>query len=130
VLPRRRFMSKCILIADDNAGVRLLIRTFLDLQTDYDVCGEAVDGVDAIEQSKRLKPDLVLLDLLMPRMNGAEAASVIKRAMPHVPIVLFSIYGDQIGKSLASAVGIDAVVSKPDGMAQLIQCVEDLLEAA
>jgi NarL family two-component system response regulator LiaR len=122
-------MSKCILIADDNPGVRLLIRTFLRIQTKYDVCGEAVDGVDAIEQSKKLKPDLVLLDLLMPRMNGAEAASVIKSAMPHVPIVLFSIFGDQVGKSLASAVGIDAVISKPDGMTQLIQCVEKLLAA-
>jgi two-component system, NarL family, response regulator LiaR len=127
--PSKVPMSKCILIADDNPGVRLLIRTFLRIQTKYDVCGEAVDGVDAIEQSKKLKPDLVLLDLLMPRMNGAEAASVIKSAMPHVPIVLFSIFGDQVGKSLTSAVGIDAVISKPDGMTQLIQCVEKLLAA-
>ena len=55
--PSKVSMSKCILIADDNPGVRLLIRTFLRIQTKYDVCGEAVDGVDAIEKARALKPD-------------------------------------------------------------------------
>jgi DNA-binding NarL/FixJ family response regulator len=87
-------MPKNILIADDNAGVRALIRTYLEMQTEFEVCGEATDGVDAIEKIKELKPDLILLDLVMPKMNGAEVASIIKRTMPTVPIILFSVHGE------------------------------------
>jgi two-component system, NarL family, response regulator LiaR len=123
-------MPKNILIADDNAGVRALIRTYLEMQTDFEVCGEATDGVDAIEKIKELKPDLILLDLVMPKMNGAEVASIIKRTMPTVPIILFSVHGEKIGKSLASAVGVDIVLSKPDGISNLVESVKSLLHVA
>jgi DNA-binding NarL/FixJ family response regulator len=123
-------MPKNILIADDNAGVRALIRTYLEMQTEFDVCGEATDGVDAIEKIKELKPDLILLDLVMPKMNGAEVASIIKRTMPTVPIILFSVHGEKIGKSLASAVGVDIVLSKPDGISNLVESVKSLLHVA
>ena len=68
-------MAKCILIADDNDIVRTIIRLFLETKG-FAICGEAVDGVDAIEKAKQLKPDLIVLDLAMPRMNGVGAASV------------------------------------------------------
>ncbi|MGB8540264.1 MAG: response regulator transcription factor [Candidatus Acidiferrales bacterium] len=123
-------MPKNILIADDNAGVRSLIRTYLEMQSDFEICGEAADGVDAIEKIKELKPDLILLDLAMPKMNGAEVASIIKRTMPGVPIILFSIYGEKIGKSLASAVGVDIVLSKPDGISNLIESAKNLLHVS
>jgi DNA-binding NarL/FixJ family response regulator len=123
-------MPKNILIADDNAGVRALIRTYLEMQTDFEVCGEATDGVDAIEKIKELNPDLILLDLVMPKMNGAEVASIIKRTMPLVPIILFSVHGEKIGKSLASAVGVDIVLSKPDGISNLVESVKSLLHVA
>jgi DNA-binding NarL/FixJ family response regulator len=123
-------MSKNILIADDNAGVRTLIRTYLEMQTEFEICGEASDGVDAIEKIKELKPDLILLDLAMPKMNGAEVASIIKGSMPHIPIILFSVYGEKIGKSLASAVGVDIVLSKPDGISNLVASVKNLLHVA
>jgi DNA-binding NarL/FixJ family response regulator len=123
-------MPKNILIADDNAGVRALIRTYLEMQTDFEVCGEATDGVDAIEKIKELNPDLILLDLVMPKMNGAEVASIIKRTMPNVPIILFSVHGEKIGKSLASAVGVDIVLSKPDGISNLVESVKSLLHVA
>jgi len=79
---------------------------------------------------KELNPDLVLLDLAMPRMNGAEVASIIKRSTPHLPIILFSVHGEKIGKALASAVGVDAVLSKPDGIANLVESVRNLLGPA
>src|ERR1700692_4378898 len=85
-------MSKCILIVDDNLPIRKSIRRFLESETDFEVCGEAVDGLDAIEKARELNPDLIILDLSMPRMNGAAAASVLKRTMPHVPIILFTMY--------------------------------------
>jgi DNA-binding NarL/FixJ family response regulator len=97
---------------------------------DLEVCGEAIDGVDAIKKARELKPDLVLLDLSMPRMNGAEAASVIKGMMPQVLIVLFTLYKETLGNAVISAVGIDAVVSKPDGWGRLIECVRCLLQDA
>jgi two-component system, chemotaxis family, chemotaxis protein CheY len=79
-------MPPNILVVDDNASIRYLIRSLLE-NTGYAVCGEAEDGADAIEKAKQLKPDLICLDLSMPRMNGAEAASVLKRLMPAVPII-------------------------------------------
>jgi|ERR1700728_446291 len=123
-------MPKNILIADDNAGVRTLIRNYLEMQTEFEICGEASDGVDAIEKIKELKPDLILLDLAMPKMNGAEVASIIKRTMPTIPIILFSAYGEKVGKSLASAVGVDIVLSKPDGISNLVESVKNLLHVS
>jgi two-component system chemotaxis response regulator CheB len=63
-------MAARVLIADDSATVRGVIRDFLKDVEEVEVCGEAVDGLDAIQQAKALKPDLVLLDLSMPQMNG------------------------------------------------------------
>jgi CheY-like chemotaxis protein len=118
-------MAKCILIADDNDIVRTIIRFFLETKG-FDV-GEAADGVDAIEKAKRLNPDLIVLDVAMPRMNGVEAASVLKGLMPDVPIVWFTMYKQLVGSSLTGAVGVDAVLSEPDGVGGLVECVQGLL---
>ncbi len=123
-------MPKSILIVDDSDTVRRVTRLFLESQIDLKVCGEAVDGVDAIEKAKELKPDLILLDSAMPRMNGVEAASVLKGLMPWVPIVMFTLYKESLGNSLTSKIGIDAVLSKPDGGWKLVECVRSLLQAA
>jgi DNA-binding NarL/FixJ family response regulator len=69
-------MLKRVLIVDDNLYVRYVIRTFLNDQDEIEICGEAVDGVEAIEKTRHLKPDLVLLDLSMPSLNGAEVALI------------------------------------------------------
>lgn len=95
-----------------------------------EVCSEAVDGVEAVEKAKKLKPDLILLDVAMPRMNGTKAASVIKGLMPQVPIVLFTMYKETLGNALFSVAGIDAVFSKPDGWWKLVECVRNLLQGA
>lgn len=123
-------MSKNILVVDDSDITRRITRLFLEMQVGFEVCGEAVDGVDAIEKAKELKPDLVLLDLAMPRMNGIEAASVIKGMMPQVPIVLFTMYKEVVGNALASAAGIDAVLFKGDGGWKLLKDVQTLLHSA
>jgi CheY-like chemotaxis protein len=124
-------MSKSILVVDDSDTVRKVTRLFLETQIDLEVCGEAVDGVDAIEKAKELKPDLIVLDLVMPRLNGIEAASAIKGMMPQVPIILFTFYGAAVGDNTPiSPAGIDAVLPKPDGGWKLLECVRDLLQAA
>ena len=83
-------MTKTVLIADDSASVRLSVSVRLLLQGRHKeiVVREAFDGMDAIEKAKRSKPDLILLDLAMPRVNGAEAATVLKNDLPDTPVIL------------------------------------------
>jgi DNA-binding NarL/FixJ family response regulator len=120
-------MHKRVLLADDSATVRGVIRTFLKDEKDIEVCGEAVDGLDAVQKAQSLKPDLILLDLAMPEMNGAEVASVLKRKMPGIRIILFTMYSENVGQSLTSAVGLDMVLSKPDGMMRMVESIKSLL---
>lgn len=82
--------------------------------------------MDAIEKAKSLKPDLILLDFAMPRLSGIEAASVLKKLMPKLRIVLFTMFDDVVAESLITAVGVDVVLSKPNGLHTLIQCIENL----
>jgi len=116
-------------VIDDGARVREIIRIFLE-KDGFEVCGEAADGVEAIEQAKKLKPDLIVLDLAMPRMNGAEAASILSTTMPNVPIVLLTLYRNVLGSALASAVGVKAIIDKTDGMDKLVECVHSLLDGS
>src|SRR5437667_11900723 len=85
-------VAKTVLIADDSASMRLSVRLLLEGRHTELVVREAIDGVDAIEKAKRLRPNLILLDIAMPRLNGVEAATVLKNAMSSTPIVLFTIY--------------------------------------
>lgn len=119
---------KKILIVDDNDSIRRVLRQQLDGKEGLSVCGEAVDGVDAIGKAKSLKPDLILLDLLMPRLNGAEAASVLKQQMPETPIILLTLHGESF-QNLAAAVGVDLVVAKSDGIRNLVEHVDQLLQS-
>lgn len=121
-------MSKRILVADDSDTVRRVIHTYL-AQQDFDVCGEAVDGEDAIEKAQELKPDLILLDVAMPRTNGIQAASVLKNMMPNVRIVLFTMYGEAVRNAFRSLNCVDAIVEKCEGIVKLVNCVHSLLHS-
>jgi DNA-binding NarL/FixJ family response regulator len=120
-------MPNGILIVDDNPSIRYLLRVLVETKTPFQVCGEAGHGMDAVEQAKRLHPDLVLLDLSMPVMNGAEAAVILKRIMPQMKIILFTMHADNVGKALAAAVGIDLTLSKTDGLLKLDEHLKVLL---
>jgi two-component system, NarL family, response regulator LiaR len=123
-------MSNGILIADDSAATRKVIRAYL-AQRNFEVCGEAIDGVDALEKATELEPALILLDLRMPRMNGVEVASVLRGRMPKVRIVLLTMYDEVlVYKSLMAVIGIDAIISKPNGFRSLAECVRGLLDSA
>lgn len=123
-------MSNGILIADDSATARKAIRAYLN-QRNLEVCGEAIDGVDALEKASELDPALILLDLRMPRMNGVEAAAALKGLLPNVRIVLLTLYDEILScKSLLPAIGIDAIVTKPEGFNRLAECVRKLLGSA
>src|ERR1700678_3529746 len=96
-------MPKSILIVDDNAHIRGLVKKFIEYKKGLQVWGEAIDGVDAIEKTRVLKPDLIILDLSMPRMNGLEAARVLKTNLTQVPIILFTNYAGEIRPSDSAA---------------------------
>ena len=125
--PAATAARKRILVIDDGDSVRDVIRIFLE-RDGFEVCGEAADGVEAIEQAKRLKPDLIVLDLAMPRMNGAEAASILSQTLPNIPIVLLTLYQNVLGNALASAVGVKAIIDKTDGLDKLVACVHALVD--
>lgn len=117
------------LIVDDNQEVRSVLRAFLENQ-DVVVCGEAANGLAAIASAERLNPDLILLDLAMPVMNGVEAASVLRSKLPRVCIVLFTMYTDAVSRALATTVGVDLVVAKSDGLTALTMSLEPWIARA
>ncbi len=115
------------LICDDNPNIRYLLRSYVESRTPFEVCGEAEHGVEAIEKAKQLQPDLILLDLSMPIMTGAEAAVILKRTLPQMKIILFSMHLDDVSKSLGTAIGVDLMLSKSDSIHKLADHLHALL---
>ena len=119
-------MSKHILIVDDSQSIRSVTRSYLESQPRFAVCGEAVDGLDALDKARDLHPDLIILDLEMPRLNGFQTARALRTRNVNTPIILFTIYADAVRPQDATAAGLDAVVSKSD-LSSLQQEIERLL---
>jgi DNA-binding NarL/FixJ family response regulator len=121
---------KCILIVDDSPLVRRCLRDLLEQQSDWTVCGEAENGQDGIDKARQLHPDLILLDLIMPVMNGVEAARELKQLMPATPLLMFTTYTDSHLTREALAVGVDAVAAKSDGAEALVSDIRQLFTAS
>jgi CheY-like chemotaxis protein len=98
-------VPKLILIVDDSEMVRTAVRHFLEDQSAFEVCGEAVDGLDALEKVQYLSPDLIILDLTMPRMNGFQTARQLRATMFGAPIILFTVSAGLIDPGQAQAAG-------------------------
>ena len=103
-----------ILVVDDHELVRRGICSVLSSEPTFTICGEAVDGRDAIDKGEQLRPDLIILDLSMPVMNGLQAARILKRSNPKVSIILLTLHEQSVVESEASGAGINRVVSKAD----------------
>jgi DNA-binding NarL/FixJ family response regulator len=122
-------VTKYILLVDDSELIRLATRHFLESQTGFKVCGEAVDGIDALEKASHLNPDLIILDIAIPRMNGLQTARELRARMQKMPIILFTWYADAVQPQDAEEAGITAVISKSNPAA-LQSHVVSLLAAA
>ena len=114
-------MIRSVLIADDQEFIRRTLCFLFTSQSDFEVCGEAENGQEAVEMAKVLHPDLILLDLSMPVMNGIEAACELKKLMPMTPIIVFSEYSDVFSKDEARTAGVAACVSKSEKFSVLLE---------
>src|SRR5436853_6182957 len=105
-------MAKAVLVVDDNALIRQALCELFKREADFEVCGEAENGREAIEKAQELQPDLIVMDLSMPVMNGIEAARVLKRMLPRMPLIIFSEYSDVFSEREAQLAGVSALVEK------------------
>lgn len=121
------YMSIRILIADDDAAIRRLLRRLIETHRGWTVCADARDGHEAVDKTEELKPDVVVLDLAMPEMNGLQAARQISRNNPELPMLLFTV--QQVSKELshqAMNAGCRGAISKNTG-SEIVHAIEVLL---
>lgn len=115
-----------ILIVDDSAIFRRGLRMVLESRPEWEVCGEAADGVEGIEKARRLNPDLVIMDFSMPRMTGLEAAREMLKESPRIPILLLTLFLTGQLAEEASKVGIRASLQK-NTMRSLVDGIDEVL---
>jgi DNA-binding NarL/FixJ family response regulator len=117
-----------ILLADDHEIVRHGLRRLLETQPGWTICGEAESGLDAVEKTKQLKPDIVILDHSMPALSGAEAARQILKALPKTEIVILTMHdSEQLLREVLEA-GVHGYVLKSDAMCDMVSAVRALLD--
>jgi DNA-binding NarL/FixJ family response regulator len=113
-----------VLIADDHAVIRRLVRSKLQSHPHFEVCGEATDGRQAVEEAKKLKPDVVVLNVTMPVLNGFQAARQIRSSLPESAIVILSSNADKRFVEEAKKIGVRAYVAKTKAGEALVKAVE------
>jgi DNA-binding NarL/FixJ family response regulator len=113
-------VAKTILVADDNPTIRTMLCRMFEIAEDYDLCAEAENGKQAIELALHHRPDLIILDLSMPVMNGLEAAHELKKLMPRVPIILFTQHSDLGSRIEVMNANVDRIVSKSEALTLMV----------
>lgn len=120
-------MPARILIADDHDVVREGVKTILKARPEWDVCGEAADGEETVNQVKQLRPDVVILDITMPRLNGLEAAQTLARISPDTRVLIFTMHDSRSVVRAVKQVGARGVVIKAFAARDLIRALELVL---
>ncbi len=114
-----------VLLVDDHAVVRQGLRMFIEMQNDMEVLGEGVDGVQAVELAARLRPDVILLDLLMPRMDGVEAARIIIQNNPQARVLILTSFGEDDKVFPAIRAGAQGYLLKDIQPRDLVQAIRE-----
>jgi two-component system, NarL family, nitrate/nitrite response regulator NarL len=120
------FMQKRILVIDDSALVRGLVRKFIESRVRFEVCAEANDGLEGVEKGLELKPDLIVLDYSMPWLNGLQTALMLHEVTPNSPIILYTLYKEDIPIREAQVAGVTSIISKGDNLATLAAEIQRL----
>jgi DNA-binding NarL/FixJ family response regulator len=116
-----------VLVADDHEVMRLGIRNLIEVRPGWSVCAEANNGQEAVEKTLQFHPDVIIMDISMPVMNGLEAASRITKKQPQIPVILFSLHlSDDLSHHFRSD-GIRGAVAKGDAARDLVLAVETVL---
>ena len=118
-----------ILIADDHEIFRRGLRSLLESHAEWEVCGEATDGQDAVEQAQELNPDVVVLDITMPRLNGLEAAQLIRNSAPRSKMVILSQHEPSLMRQAALSAGASAYVTKSEVSRELMIAIEGMISS-
>ncbi len=119
-------MAKRIFLVDDNELVRHQLRALLEARGEWKICGEAANGLEAVENAPECRPDLIVLDFAMPVMNGLEASAKLSRLLPYTLIVMFTMFADPHVEGLARDAGASAVFSKSESVQSLISYLANL----
>ena len=117
-----------VLIADDNPQVRRELRTLLPLAGDIEIVGEAADGLEALRLAQALQPEVVLMDLEMPVLDGYEATRQIKASSPSCRVVALTIHGYEAARQKASQSGVDVFLVKGGSVETLVQAISERRE--
>ena len=121
-------MKVQILVADDREAIRRQVRLILASRPNLEVCAEAADGTEAVEKTRELNPDLVVLDITMPKMNGLEAAREIKSFAPEIPILILTVHKSKQLMEEAAKIGVRGYVTKADASQNLLTAVDAVLQ--
>lgn len=122
-------MQCTVLIVDDNVHVRKSLRLTIEKELEWQVCGEASNGAEGVSAATRLRPDIVVLDLSMPVMNGIEAARQLKRLMPETHLLMFTSFATPTLEEAARDAGIEEFVPKNEGSILLLQSLRRIASA-
>jgi DNA-binding NarL/FixJ family response regulator len=117
-----------VLIVDDNRQVRQELRTLLPLAGDLEIVGEAADGQEAIHLAHDLQPDVVLMDLEMPVLDGYEATRQIKAGLPACRVVALTVHGTEVARQKAGQSGVDVFLVKGSSVESLVQAISERRE--
>jgi DNA-binding NarL/FixJ family response regulator len=117
-----------ILIADDHEVVRQGLQVILQAQDGWEVCGEAPNGREAVALAKELKPDIVVLDISMPELNGLEATAQIVKALPQTEVLILTVHSSDDLEQAAVANGANGYVVKSHAIRDLVPAVQALLQ--
>ena len=126
VKPEKLGRGRTVLVVDDNPAIRKAVAKAF-LSDGFAICGEAGNGREAIDLTRKLKPNLIILDLSMPVMNGLQALPVLRELAPKTPIILFTMYGNEVLRDQAAELGVDLVLSKMEELSSVVQQAHELM---
>jgi DNA-binding NarL/FixJ family response regulator len=117
-----------ILIADDHEAIREGARAIIERETDWKICGTASTGREALDLARDLQPDILVLDLTLPELNGLDVLRRIKRVLPQTEVVIFTAHADEQSIHEAFAAGARSFVSKPEPLSSLTDAIRSAAE--